>query len=555
MQNESLKSSKFDHRIFQVEKLNHPIKREVLVLTDSESLERFICCETILSSLKELHILQNYLNRLLSVRKKFGGILIDYSIELKRLNMSAFYIIKEYYMYHEHTMKDYLDDGTNEEFIDSERLCHVFYQIMHILHDLQDRGIYHGLIGPESILVISPNQYGLQLGSSAIISSKQSYFNNMKFRSRINIAPELFNNFADGNLSDVNMHKNDVFCFAITLLRLTLKQSYQDPLGQGIFDENIVLSNYHMFADRYKDNRLIVTCVKAMLNFNDKNRPDFRKILKSLPAYEKIIEYFKYMNRIKKNRSQQTSERFGTPSFAGENKGTPKGGFISFFDHEKTKHKEYLCDAIATKTHIKPIQRQFSKAISDDNGLIQTRHKDKTTNNQHVKQEGNANDTIVDLSDLSDFDDKLNKNMREFNMTANSQLKEINVTPDNTCRKNAKQPNITQLLKKSFLTTKNKLEKYASTDKPLLFPDKIKEPFNTRRSSKKSLSLNTSANKKPKTPIKSKVDPLFRRSFNDQRTKLTVIESNNKIFLRNPHIKKGHEKIRHCKSFLNTVEY
>lgn len=553
MQSECLRPSKFDHMVFQVSKSNSKLKGEVLLLTNPQTQEKFLCTETITSKLSDLHVIQSYLNRMLNVRPSFQGMLFDYSVDTRRLGSNVFYLIKEYYPYHEYSLMDYIKDETNEELFDTERLSHIFYQIIEIMQSMQDRGVYHGLVSPECIIMISPNKYGLQLASSVRVSSKQTYFEHLLMNQNLYYAPEILNKLKNGLKDDINLHKNDAFCFALAILRIVLKQDFVAVnTSSGISQEKVNI-NYQYFADRYKDNRLIVTSLRAMLTFNDQQRPDPRKILKALPDYSKVVEYFRHVNKVKKSRTMQTSERLGTPVFAKDTKVTPTEGFISFFEHNsETIISKPDIKLETERTHIKYLKPIIKTENLDTFDSQKTSNKINTGYLRAFREDNSC--LLQDLSYLSCFDDKLSRHMREFNSTIGSQAREINLKISEKIDLNKNPDEIATLLKKSFSKVNvENLSKSSNKQKKKENGEISQSTILSGNRARIAKSLNTSAELIERRQAKSpKIAPKHRSSQNGGKLKDGKFILKEKIGITTIMVDTKTGRLKFSKSFTST---
>lgn len=76
------------------------------------------------------------------------------------------------------------------------------------------------------------------------------------------------------NLKNVNRFKNDTFCLGLTIMELGLLKSLTKVITkEKIFDKNLLASYFTQFKMEYKNNKLLIAMVKAMIELTPMKRP------------------------------------------------------------------------------------------------------------------------------------------------------------------------------------------------------------------------------------------------------------------------------------------
>jgi len=76
------------------------------------------------------------------------------------------------------------------------------------------------------------------------------------------------------NLKNVNRFKNDIFCLGLTLMELGLLKSMTKLVTkERIFDNNLLSSYFNQFKMEYKNNKLLISLVKSMIELIPMKRP------------------------------------------------------------------------------------------------------------------------------------------------------------------------------------------------------------------------------------------------------------------------------------------
>ena len=252
---------------------------------------------------------------------------LNHKIKKIKTPSEILYKIKEYYNYYPLSLSQELKNKKKYySNFNSEEITHLFYNMMDSNSYLQENGLYHGLLNPEFIF-INQNKFFLQMANIFFEISEKYYYKEIKEKERKYFSPEIYEKilYPDKKM-EIDFWKNDVFSLALVIIECGTGFDINKLYSNYGFDTNILKFYFEEFKNKFKQNKLVISAVKAMLELNYKKRPSFVKLKKVLPPYEKICGFFnvqtkKNSPKVCRNKKKRICDNLSnasneTPSFA-----------------------------------------------------------------------------------------------------------------------------------------------------------------------------------------------------------------------------------------------
>lgn len=178
-----------------------------------------------------------------------------------------------------------------------EVLTHLMYQMIDVNSWLQERGIYHGNICPSTVMLDSNG--GFRLLYKGGQTPERLQLEKLLKNELIYMSPKLYQSFKNRNFDRVSHVpcKSDVFSLGLVILEAGLLQNVQviyQP--DGSVDRQVLTVCLNQFSELYKDNPLLLSSVRKMVEVDEMLRPDFGSLKAVMPGYEKIKAYFSTLN-------------------------------------------------------------------------------------------------------------------------------------------------------------------------------------------------------------------------------------------------------------------
>lgn len=224
--------------------------------------------------------------------------LLDYSVEVQTNWCSTFYLLKCFY--------EYMDKNLTGEIIDRkkingdknrfkmEELTHLMYQQVHANAFLQERGIYHGDICPNTIFVSPKGEYKLAFRMNDLMTPERVQVDKAIKNEPLYLAPAFYEAVKQRSLDRMkhNQYKSDMFALGLTILQAGVMKTIQGIYVGDKFDQRVLEELLLEFETNYEDNPLLYTSISKMCELNEDERPDFLNLKSALPEYSTIKDYF-----------------------------------------------------------------------------------------------------------------------------------------------------------------------------------------------------------------------------------------------------------------------
>lgn len=224
--------------------------------------------------------------------------LLDYSVEEQRNWCSTFYLLKCFYEYVDRNLIGEILErkklADNKSSFKMEELTHLMYQQVHANAFLQERGIAHGDISPNTIFVSPKNEYKLAFRMNDTMAPERIQVDKAIKNEPLYLAPALYEAVKQRTLEKLkhNQHKSDMFALGLTILQAGLMKGIQDIYVGDRFNARKLEEFLVEFEAKYEDNPLLYTSVRKMCEVNEDERPDFISLKSALPEYDEIKDYF-----------------------------------------------------------------------------------------------------------------------------------------------------------------------------------------------------------------------------------------------------------------------
>lgn len=267
-----------------------------ITLMKSRTNDEVICCKEYIKNSKEqfAEAILEAQNRL-RLNNKYLIDLKNYSTRVKNDFCSTFYSIKLFYEFQTNNLQKEIrhrrDKGQD---FSSLELTHLLYNIVEACSYLQDQGRAHGDIRPSSIAVLQDGNAFKLIDRPETTVKALAYQQSLIYSGKdIYLPPNLWMALKKNNSKIVHSeYSTDVFSFGLCILEAGLKK----PVS-SIYTES---GNYKQeldrligeFSKKYSDNPMLVTTLAKMLTLEESGRPDFKAIIKAIPPYAEVLEYF-----------------------------------------------------------------------------------------------------------------------------------------------------------------------------------------------------------------------------------------------------------------------
>jgi len=223
--------------------------------------------------------------------------LVDYDFETIHHFCSTVYKLDVYIPFAEEDLqKEVRKRILYDQHFSNQEITFLLYDIVYGMCHLQELGFVHGLFGPE---FVARTTTGYAVMENPLLDHFSGIRQcvNTKIRKELYLSPEAFKAFK-GYISagkDYSLTKSDVFSVGLVILEAGICKKIGEiyktegsGFGYGIL--NVLLG---IFETKFKDNNLLTTTVRKMLEPLEGNRPDFIEIKAKLPPYGMIKEYFR----------------------------------------------------------------------------------------------------------------------------------------------------------------------------------------------------------------------------------------------------------------------
>jgi hypothetical protein len=236
--------------------------------------------------------------------------------EEESFNLTEFYTIEGV------PLRKFLNDRwVRQERMSSEEITHLVYNLVQCCAEMQEHKMFAGYINPDAIFVKLKGKdrftFSLFVLDPKVIFSKKMYLEILRNKRGLYWPPEMLTKmFSDSDrVSSQDIVKGEVFNLGLTILEAGLGFYVRSPSLIHTESHMIINSFLSTFKLLFKDNLLLTSTLEAMLNFDVHQRPDFIKIRKNLPDYNKICAYLKKipLSGVMESRADCLSKL--TPSF------------------------------------------------------------------------------------------------------------------------------------------------------------------------------------------------------------------------------------------------
>lgn len=386
--------------------------------------------------------------------------LLDYSLEEQRNWCSTFYLLKCFYEYVDRNLIGEILDrkkmaGDKNQF-KMEELTHLMYQQVYANAFLQERGIAHGDISPNTIFVSPKNEFKLAFRMNEMMTPERVQVDKAIKNEPLYLAPAFYEAVKQRTLDKLkhNQHKSDMFALGLTVLQAGLMKGVQDIYVGDRFDARKLEELLLEFETKYEDNPLLYTSVRKMCEINEDERPDFISLKSALPEYDVIKDYFQKVEA-GIYEEEQIDEQGTTDSmkdglnyhYEADQYGQPIQGhdFNAFDDSHGYQNQQYLQGQGFGGQGVGPAAMNFNKSISNK---LSSSSNQNSQNNSFNKQAGFGGEADLGYNQQAQFNQQ--KAGNQWNQQQNTtNLKQTNhvVQATNPYQQNdfaQSQPNIPQ---------------------------------------------------------------------------------------------------------------
>lgn len=224
--------------------------------------------------------------------------LLDYSVEVQSNWCSTFYLLKCFYEFVDRNLigeilaRKRLTGDKNR--FKMEELTHLMYQQVNANAFLQERGICHGDISPNTLFISPKGDFKLAFRMNDMMSPERVQVDKAIKNEPLYLAPTFYEAVKQRTLDKMkhNQHKSDMFALGLTILQAGLMKPIQDIYMGDHFETRKLEEFLTEFDNAYEDNPLLFTSVRKMCEIDEGERPDFINLKSALPEYDVIKEYF-----------------------------------------------------------------------------------------------------------------------------------------------------------------------------------------------------------------------------------------------------------------------
>lgn len=323
--------------------------------------------------------------------------LLDYSARRRTDFCSTSFTSSAFYEYFSTNLREQIDLRIEDKHYFSEReLVGFLYDTLDVLSFLQGRNFTHGDIRPELLFFEEENGKTItKLGDrlSEHSTSEECQLNHVVSGSSIYMSPEMYANLTRGKTKfNHNQFKSDAFSLGVIFLEMGCMMPIQPIYNKdrGEVSPDLLNKLFGIFADRYSESPLLCSAIKALIEYNEKDRSDCRKLHSRLPDVQEIKKYYDELARL--NQEGQPNQQIpGTSSY--NNTSPPTGGeqrvSRNFLDKPQpaqvSEHRE-LEQRIPPDQEMYRGNAQFNQA--DGFGSQDYRREDKVSTS-HLQQSDN----------------------------------------------------------------------------------------------------------------------------------------------------------------------
>lgn len=341
--------------------------------------------------------------------------LLDYSLEEQRNWCSTFYLLKCFYEYVDRNLIGEILDrkklaGDKNQF-KMEELTHLMYQQVYSNAFLQERGIAHGDISPNTIFVSPKNEFKLAFRMNEMMTPERVQVDKAIKNEPLYLAPSFYEAVKQRTLDKLkhNQHKSDMFALGLTVLQAGLMKGVQDIYVGDRFDARKLEELLLEFETKYEDNPLLYTSVRKMCEINEEERPDFISLKSALPEYDVIKDYFQkveagiYEEEQMDEQGTSDSMKDGLNyHYEADQYGQPMQGhdFNAFDDSHGYQNQQFMQSQGIAGQNVGPAAMNFNKSISNK---LSNSSNQNSQNNSFNKQAGFTGEADLGYNQQAQF--------------------------------------------------------------------------------------------------------------------------------------------------------
>lgn len=292
-------TSKFDKNYTLGGHKNDNIFGSYSVLTSKLSSVPIILVTKLFTDRQELSREIELVRQRLSLTNQNVVNLLDYSIEVKKTFCSTMYNLKQYFEIPQKSLRRDIIDRKSKKpqtFYNNRDLTFLLYQIIFANVHFQEQNYVHGDINP-NLIYVDKNEFKIALrGINTPIQGQNRHQKDRFIKNEpMYVSPFVYRAIKKGQLDQLkhNEYKSDVFSFGLVLLEAAIFQPIQGIYTErDIIDFEMLEGFIGMAESQYKDNVLVMSAIRKMLEEDESKRPDFLSMKKILPDYKKIVDHF-----------------------------------------------------------------------------------------------------------------------------------------------------------------------------------------------------------------------------------------------------------------------
>ena len=176
--------------------------------------------------------------------------------------------------------------------LNNKEITYLMYDLLYGLYHLQGLGFNHGKFGPEFVAKTTTGY--------AILDDPMYYqydVIDLKKRKYWYLCPLAYKSAIQQQRAGkgYDLIKSDVFALGLVMLEAAIQMDIDDIYGQTesrSLDSVALAQMINVMEGRYRENNLLTSTIKKMLSFDEKDRPDFQEMVKRMPDYQMIKNYF-----------------------------------------------------------------------------------------------------------------------------------------------------------------------------------------------------------------------------------------------------------------------
>mgnify|MGYP002715420913 CR=1 FL=1 len=227
--------------------------------------------------------------------------LLDFSLIRQAGLCAKLYVLRLFYDFHRVDLRHELDlRRQSQQHFPPGEITLAMYRLLDLLRVLQERGIAHGALCPQAVLVYSaPFALRLKL-APAEPQTAVAYFDLQKRRPRTRqgscLSPAFYRALAEGKADYVcDPFVEDSFALGALLLEMgTLRSCAPCYREEGDFNHESLAELFALFAELYRhESMILVELVDFLLFRQMKQRRTFAQLLDMLPPLEEVEEFLR----------------------------------------------------------------------------------------------------------------------------------------------------------------------------------------------------------------------------------------------------------------------